>query len=81
MTACNLVPFGNSPADYQAFVETPVADKIGVSELIEQRRIFTAPNGVPVLVLDIGISKSKVRILSGDAVGRAGWTSTDFLVR
>ena len=78
---CNLVPFGNSAADYQAFVETPFADKFGIAELIEADRIFMAANGVPVLVLDIDFSKTKVRILSGDHVGRAGWISIDFLVR
>ncbi len=69
--------------DKQAFDEWIKAcvakDYIGMLELQASGRVFTVPNVTKVLVIDSSFASREVRILEGDAFGKAGWLPYEWL--
>jgi hypothetical protein len=63
-------------ADYDALIKAAaVSDTTGVQELISAGRVFHAPSGCQVLVLDQTPLTTQVRVLDSYAQGKSGWVA------
>lgn len=54
-------------------------DYIGMMQLEASGRVFSVPNNTKVLIIDRNFAIRKVRILEGDAFGKAGWLPYEWL--
>lgn len=69
-----LVVIAPTEAAYDAFVKASVADdKMGMAQLLGSGLIFTVPSGTRAKKIDTSMSGTKVRILTGEHAGDAGW--------
>jgi hypothetical protein len=74
------LPLGTTKGAFDELVSAKAAnDRHGIGELLVSGRVFTVPSGTRILCLDLGFTKSKVRILDGEHAGAAGWTYTEHL--
>jgi hypothetical protein len=81
----NQVFVAATEADYTAFSKALATnDRIGVTNLMAQGRLFLIDNGTRVLVLGHGgflSSLTQVRLLDGQETGLAVWLPSEFLNR
>jgi hypothetical protein len=54
-------------------------DTYGVKELLSKGKIFIGSYNSRVLVIDSAMLKTKVRLLDGDNIGKAGWVPFEFV--
>lgn len=76
----DFVLISNDQKSLDDLVEASVAkDTHGINDLIKSGRVFKVYTGTKVLVLDIGIFNTKVRILSGNKTGKSGYVPREFV--
>lgn len=75
-----VVPVAVDEAAFDAWTSASVAkDEHGRKVLLASMRVFAAPKGTKVLIIDQGTFKRKVRILDGKQKGMAGWVAMEFV--
>ena len=68
------------PAAFDELVKSSRAhDAIGIAELMAARRVFECAQGARVRVIDRGMYRRKVRIMSGPQSGLAGWVPVEWV--
>ncbi|MFO7172058.1 MAG: hypothetical protein DIU70_003685 [Bacillota bacterium] len=76
------VPVAVDEQAYEALLSASVANDLdGINELIIAGKVFIVESGTQVRVLDLGFTRSKVRITDGPHAGRVGWVATDWITR
>jgi hypothetical protein len=54
-------------------------DTMGIMELMLQQRAFVVSAGTSILIIDYAYGRRKVRILSGQMIGRSGWVPKEWI--
>ena len=61
-------------AAFDEFMRSAAAnDSLGARRMALEGRIYFVPIGTRVRVIDLGMFRSRVRIMEGERVGAAGW--------
>ena len=75
-----ITPVAISESALDAWSKARVAkDQHGMFLLMNSGEIFTVKKGTKVLVIDTGMAKRKIRILTGEKTGASGWVSEDYV--
>lgn len=65
-----------------ALTDASVArDSYGISELLMAHKLFAVPVNTRVKVIDTTATKTKIRVLEGDQMGKDGWVSYEFVIK
>ena len=54
-------------------------DNVGLSQLVQARRVYVVPTGTKARVLEFGFTSYKVRLMDGPSAGAAGWVVREFV--
>lgn len=75
-----LVPLAIDEASFDAWISASAAkDDHGQKILLASSRIIGVQNRSPVLVIDQGTFKRRVRILDGEYKGKSGWVAMEYV--